>query len=453
MTTPFLSYAFPATGRSGITGSRTVPDRLQSPINVKDDFGAKGDGSTDDTAAIQAAFNAAFTQGSPDVPNGSSLYKNNRPVFLPAGIYNVSNHLRLKWVYSSTVFGAGSAATKIRYVGPLGTDVNPAGGTFTNIISTNGVNHCVFKNFGLEFATQVKASGTRCFQLTWQGGGATNDAGTSGNQLINIACSGAEAGIAVGEFIIVEDPGPIQGVTSQQSDTTEFWNPIIDNCVNGIMHVGQNAISNGVFGGRITNCSTAIYTPAGCVQFIAGVYFEGNGVDWTNDTGDPTILVGCTSKSPNFAQPSAGHNLLLANRHVANSAGTFCKIDINSEVTLLSNYSRNGYLQGANDNDPHSGRFSEFHLINNEFDNPDWSHISGNIHVLVNPRRLYIANPGSPDLAKDLIPPSNWWADGLVFENIADSTTNTQFASSSGGGGSNHVMMRWNGSALRVIGK
>jgi len=54
-------------------------------INVKD-FGAKGDGVTDDTIAFQNALNTG------------------KDVFIPQGTFMVSN---LAWDYSNNIFGAG----------------------------------------------------------------------------------------------------------------------------------------------------------------------------------------------------------------------------------------------------------------------------------------------------------------------------------------------------------
>src|SRR6516225_3348455 len=85
--TPFTSFPFTATGAPT---PRTMPDRLAEIINVKD-YGAVGDGATNDAAALQAAFDAAF--GSWSSPHGVSLASSNRPVFFPAGLYKVASAL------------------------------------------------------------------------------------------------------------------------------------------------------------------------------------------------------------------------------------------------------------------------------------------------------------------------------------------------------------------------
>src|SRR5690606_27939345 len=63
---------------AGHLPERTVGDKLREFVSVKD-FGAKGDGVTNDTSAIQAAIDYA-------VQNGS------RQVFFPDGTYHLSSH-------------------------------------------------------------------------------------------------------------------------------------------------------------------------------------------------------------------------------------------------------------------------------------------------------------------------------------------------------------------------
>jgi len=58
----------------------TVEDKLRETVSVKD-FGAVGDGVTDDTAAIQAAFTACATSG--------------QGLYFPAGTYNASSALTM----------------------------------------------------------------------------------------------------------------------------------------------------------------------------------------------------------------------------------------------------------------------------------------------------------------------------------------------------------------------
>lgn len=77
--------------------ARTVESKMRDFVSVKD-FGAVGDGVADDTAAIQAAINAALPRGT---------------VFFPLGFYKVSNTI--------TIDGAGSLGLiQLCGVGALG---------------------------------------------------------------------------------------------------------------------------------------------------------------------------------------------------------------------------------------------------------------------------------------------------------------------------------------------
>jgi len=77
MTNPFTAYAFPASGSNQV--NRTLPARLADFKNVKD-FGAVGDGITDDWAAITAAID--FVVGIAPSNLGT--------IYFPPGNYHVS---------------------------------------------------------------------------------------------------------------------------------------------------------------------------------------------------------------------------------------------------------------------------------------------------------------------------------------------------------------------------
>lgn len=66
--------------------ARTVQDRLRETLSVRD-FGAVGDGATDDTAAIQAAVNAATAGMVVVFPRTASGYKISNNINVPAGVH------------------------------------------------------------------------------------------------------------------------------------------------------------------------------------------------------------------------------------------------------------------------------------------------------------------------------------------------------------------------------
>lgn len=88
--------------KANVVGSvaRNIKDRLTDCLNVKD-FGAVGDGSTDDTAAIQAALNVASDSAG--------------DIYFPAGTYKISSVLTKAMGSTGGVKirGAGFGVTKI----------------------------------------------------------------------------------------------------------------------------------------------------------------------------------------------------------------------------------------------------------------------------------------------------------------------------------------------------
>ncbi|MGR9993601.1 glycosyl hydrolase family 28-related protein [Escherichia coli] len=64
--------------------NRTVTEKLGDVISVKD-FGASGDGVTDDTAIIQALFDLLSDANVPQPTN------NNYTVVFPSGVYKISS--------------------------------------------------------------------------------------------------------------------------------------------------------------------------------------------------------------------------------------------------------------------------------------------------------------------------------------------------------------------------
>jgi parallel beta-helix repeat protein len=94
-------------------------------INVKD-YGATGNGSADDTAAIQAAINAIPSTGG--------------AVFVPPGTYNI-NATGLTIIYSNTaLIGAGASSTLF---------ANVTGSATTNIITVTSLNNVEISSLAL----------------------------------------------------------------------------------------------------------------------------------------------------------------------------------------------------------------------------------------------------------------------------------------------------------------
>jgi hypothetical protein len=122
---------------TGATTSRALSELFAQVVNVKD-FGAKGDGSTDDSAAIAAAINSAISHANGKRPS----------VYLPGGTYRLagtalplitvpisiygdgehSTYLQVSQSYVGTdVFSFSEVWIKSAYINPLLSSADPAG--------------------------------------------------------------------------------------------------------------------------------------------------------------------------------------------------------------------------------------------------------------------------------------------------------------------------------------
>jgi hypothetical protein len=72
-----------------------LPARQGRPLNAQTDFGAKGDGVTDDSQALQRAVNAAMGD-CPAVQHPCPLEKQGRALFVPAGMYLVNTQINVR---------------------------------------------------------------------------------------------------------------------------------------------------------------------------------------------------------------------------------------------------------------------------------------------------------------------------------------------------------------------
>jgi len=85
--------------------SQTKPEAYGN-INVKE-FGAKGDGKTDDTKAIQAAFDAASKRNTGGKSIGGFSYVGSPEIIFPAGTYRISDTIKIG---GTVIRGLGYAA-------------------------------------------------------------------------------------------------------------------------------------------------------------------------------------------------------------------------------------------------------------------------------------------------------------------------------------------------------
>jgi hypothetical protein len=299
---------------TGTTTTRLIEDHLGDIINVKS-FGATGNGSTDDSGAIQAAFDAAF--GTTASPHGGAGRFSNKPVFFPVGNYRVVTPLTLRSIYGGYIFGAGSDCTKLFYDGVV------SGSPFTCLIKTNGF---VFSRFeGLHLS--IGGNFTIAFYLYWDN---TGDAGLHANTFMDIRFTG-EGGPS--------DGFQTQGMLIGYLGISEGSENVFINCVwDGFSHAGlktaqDNSLNQTVIGGKAINCQYGMWASTGSIEAIIGATFSGNTIyDISNDNGNSMVVSGCYSTSPNFCKNENTFMKISGVTHAGTASGKFLQMNAGATV-------------------------------------------------------------------------------------------------------------------------
>lgn len=258
---------------------KTLNDKMQDLVSVKD-FGAKGDGTTDDTAAIQAGIDLACQYGG--------------CVYLPAGTYKISAALVFSMNSDSTdpvkrpsMKGDGMAATTIYQttnnngIEIIGYDSNPAG-------------YCLFQDFTL-YGYQKNKLGIALKDIAfvtidnvylagWSTGlyGANVLSSTFNDLVIRFNDGGFyfEPNATYG---FVSEPNAIVMSNCTVGNNDSYGGKVIGagtfNYTGGSIEANGAGtdLSSAKWGLAIVDAGGHIAQQSACAFNISGVYFEGNG--------------------------------------------------------------------------------------------------------------------------------------------------------------------------------
>lgn len=294
------------TAGSGATQTRTLAAYLSDIINVKN-YGATGDGTTDDTAAIQSAITAAF--GSTGSPHGSSGQYTNKTLYFPAGDYRISSPLKFRSIQGGVVAGAGIQTTRI------------FNNTSTStVMQTNGCSYTCFRDLAVQ-VNGSSGSGSIGFDLDWDG---TGTVALNANYFENMAFTG-EIGINI-------------GAGGTMGSENVFVNCYFTNCAaQGLVTRNFNALDQTIIGGGASGCVTGYKVLAGSIQLICNAAFANNSsYDIDIQSNCINAIVGCRSESLNFINAPAGTFSLVSCQHSVNTAGAKFVDNLNGSCVMTA---------------------------------------------------------------------------------------------------------------------
>jgi hypothetical protein len=391
-------------------------------LNVKDSaFGAKGDGRTDDTTAIQACFNQAFgTTESPHGTNGTQ----NMGVYFPAGRYKIARTLQLKQVLGGHIFGDGASASILQWGGG-------APRVATNMLNINGMQHTKFEQLGFD-GNGVRTNNLTLINLDWDNTGSVK----LNTNIFDTLSFGNVNGSA---------PNFAIAASGNDGRSNTFFACEIIGAV-GVKIIGASA-TNQAFLDCSGEGNPSIWAAGGSIgsivdgQFVTGI----NGTGVQIDSGD-CVIIGSRSEE------SVGG--LTGWSWVTITAGS---VALYSCTFSGSGTSGSGYLKMSGTSRALLDTCDDAGSINGK--------VSGTSNTVLEIRAAKftgLANPGqnisgfNGTLTRWRLPPSTFanlpTAKTGMEQIVTDATVNTFGANISAGGGGKSVLARYNGANWTVMG-
>lgn len=267
------SWAFGQTASSttqGVTRLSRDPANPSDPVAVSDNdprisvyrnivsYDAKGDGSTDNTAALQNAINAGYA------------------VMVPEGTFNFSGTLTLK--KDSSIIGVGKKSI-LRYTG-TGVAMQETVGSYQG-----GYDNLKLMNFTLttNSASQTGIELTNNYQVTLNGlyvDGATTGFRTAGIHIIGstaytnsavVRITDGEIWLCVGDGVRISGPGGAAAIWIERNHITGNSFGVNQVLPNGAWPSTNFQINNNVIEGNVNG---AIQAEVLYASSITGNYFE-----------------------------------------------------------------------------------------------------------------------------------------------------------------------------------
>lgn len=289
-------------------------------LNVKTDFGAAGDGSADDTAEIQACFDAAF--GSSASPNGLN-WQLNKAVYFPVGEYRITSELTLTDVYRGLIFG--SVGTVIQLDDGTPTD--------TAVIRINGMRRSWIERMEL---SQSSSAGTDKIglDLDWDG---TGSIGLSDNVLHGVGVTNCTDGFRIGHSGNGEGRNKLMGCGS--FGTAAMTSIHIKGTTGNTAFLNTGAADGGI-GIRVTG--------TGQLKSITGFSFSGNNTwDISIENATECLIAGGRTESTSAMFFGPGSNIHIAGMNQSNTSGMSLTMDnatVIAESCNLSDVTGTGTL-------------------------------------------------------------------------------------------------------------